>query len=297
MSGAASGPNADGLRRDARGERLALFGLTLPALALVVITMVLPVGWLFALSFFADDGSLSLVHYARLADQPSYARIFRATFEISALATAICIVLGYPLAYVLSQLPTRWANICMIGVLMPFWTSILVRTYAWLVLLQRQGLINTWGLKLGLWEAPLPLVHNLTGTVIGMVHVMLPFLVLPLYGSMRAIDRDYLKAAANLGASPARAFWMVFFPLSLPGLFAGTLIVFILCLGFYVTPAVLGGGRVIMVANRIANDIEIFFNWGAASALGVVLLVLTMIVLYAASRLVRLDRMFGGHGT
>ena len=292
-----AGPNADGLRRDARGERLALFGLTLPALALVVITMVLPVGWLFALSFFADDGSLSLVHYARLVDQPSYARIFRATFEISALATAICIVLGYPLAYVLSQLPTRWANVCMIGVLMPFWTSILVRTYAWLVLLQRQGLINTWGLKLGLWEAPLPLVHNLTGTVIGMVHVMLPFLILPLYGSMRAIDRDYLKAAANLGASPTRAFWMVFFPLSLPGLFAGTLIVFILCLGFYVTPAVLGGGRVIMVANRIANDIEIFFNWGAASALGVVLLVLTMIVLYVASRLVRLDRMFGGHGT
>jgi putative spermidine/putrescine transport system permease protein/spermidine/putrescine transport system permease protein len=292
-----TGPNADGLRRDARGERLALFGLTLPALALVVITMILPVGWLFALSFFADDGSLSLVHYARLVDQPSYARIFRATFEISALATAICIVLGYPLAYVLSQLPTRWANICMIGVLMPFWTSILVRTYAWLVLLQRQGLINTWGLKLGLWEAPLPLVHNLTGTVIGMVHVMLPFLVLPLYGSMRAIDRDYLKAAANLGASPTRTFWMVFFPLSLPGLFAGTLIVFILCLGFYVTPAVLGGGRVIMVANRIANDIEIFFNWGAASALGVVLLVLTMVVLYVASRLVRLDRMFGGHGT
>lgn len=290
-------PNADGLRADAQGERLALFGLTLPALALVVITMILPVGWLFALSFFADDGSLSLVHYQRLIDQPSYARIFRATFEISALATAICIVLGYPLAYVLSQLPTRWANICMIGVLMPFWTSILVRTYAWLVLLQRQGLINTWGLKLGLWEAPLPLVHNLTGTVIGMVHVMLPFLVLPLYGSMRAIDRDYLKAAANLGASPARAFWMVFFPLSLPGLFAGTLIVFILCLGFYVTPAVLGGGRVIMVANRIANDIEIFFNWGAASALGVVLLVLTMIVLYVASRIVRLDRMFGGHGT
>jgi ABC-type spermidine/putrescine transport system permease subunit I len=297
VSNGLAGPNADGLRRDARGERFALFGLALPALALVVVTMVLPVGWLFALSFFADDGSLSLVHYARLAEQPSYARIFRATFEISALATAICIVLGYPLAYVLSQLPTRWANICMIGVLLPFWTSILVRTYAWLVLLQRQGLINSWGLKLGLWEAPLPLVHNLTGTVIGMVHVMLPFLVLPLYGSMRAIDRDYLKAAANLGASPTGAFWMVFFPLSLPGLFAGTLIVFILCLGFYVTPAVLGGGRVIMVANRIANDIEIFFNWGAASALGVVLLVLTMIVLYVASRLVRLDRMFGGHGT
>jgi ABC-type spermidine/putrescine transport system permease subunit I len=177
-------------------------------------------------------------------------------------------------------------------VLMPFWTSILVRTYAWLVLLQRQGLINSWGIKLGLWDEPLALVHNLTGTLIGMVHIMLPFLILPLYGSMRAIDRDYLKAAANLGASPTRAFWLVFFPLSLPGLLAGSLIVFILCLGFYVTPALLGGGKVIMVANRIANDIEIFFNWGAASALGVVLLGLTAIILFAAARLVRLDRLF-----
>jgi ABC-type spermidine/putrescine transport system permease subunit I len=294
---AAVKPNEAGLRRDALGERIALFGLGLPALGLVLVTMVVPVGWLFYLSLFADDGSLSLVNYRRLVEQPSYGRIFLATFEISGLATAICIVLGYPLAYVLSQLRPRIANLCMIGVLMPFWTSILVRTYAWLVLLQRQGLINGWGIKLGLWDEPLTLVHNLIGTLIGMVHIMLPFLVLPIYGSMRAIDRDYLKAAANLGASPTRAFWLVFFPLSLPGLFAGALIVFILCLGFYVTPAVLGGGKVIMVANRIANDIEIFFNWGAASALGVVLLVLTAIVLYAASRLVRLDRVFGGHGT
>jgi putative spermidine/putrescine transport system permease protein/spermidine/putrescine transport system permease protein len=187
------------------------------------------------------------------------------------------------------------ANLCMIGLLMPFWTSILVRTYAWLVLLQRQGLVNSWGTKLGLWDAPVTLVYNLNGTLIGMVHIMLPFLILPVYGSMRTIDRDYMKAAVNLGASPTRAFWQVFLPLSLPGLFAGALIVFILCLGVYVTPATLGGGKVIMVANRIANDIEIFFNWGAASALGVVLLILTMIVLYAASRLMRLDRIFGGH--
>jgi putative spermidine/putrescine transport system permease protein/spermidine/putrescine transport system permease protein len=180
---------------------------------------------------------------------------------------------------------------------MPFWTSILVRTYAWLVLLQRQGLINKWAMQLGLWDQPVTLVYNWTGTLLGMVHIMLPFLILPLYGSMRAIDRDYLKAAANLGAAPTRAFWLVFLPLSLPGLFAGALIVFILCLGFYVTPAILGGGKVIMVANRIANDIEIFFNWGAASALGVVLLVLTGIVLYLATRLVRLDRALGGHGT
>ena len=190
----------------------------------------------------------------------------------------------------------RAANLCLIGVVMPFWTSILVRTYAWLVLLQRQGLVNDWGIGLGLWKEPLTLVYNMPATLIGMVHIMLPFLVLPLYGSMRAIDHDYLRAAANLGAWPALAFRQVFLPLSLPGLFAGATIVFILCLGFYVTPAVLGGGKVIMVANRVATDIEMFFNWGAARALGAVLLAATFAVLYAASRLVRLDRILGGHG-
>jgi ABC-type spermidine/putrescine transport system permease subunit I len=149
-------------------------------------------------------------------------------------------------------------------------------------------------MELGLWDAPLPLVHNLAGTLIGMVHIMLPFLVLPVLGSMRAIDRDYVKAAASLGASPTRAFWSVFFPLSLPGLLAGALIVFIICLGFYVTPAVLGGGKVILVSNQIANDIELFFNWGAASALGVVLLVITLVVLVLAARLSRGAGLFGG---
>jgi putative spermidine/putrescine transport system permease protein/spermidine/putrescine transport system permease protein len=219
-----------------------------------------------------------------------------ATFEISAVTTAICVVIGYLLAYMLVQLSPRRAALCMIGVLMPFWTSILVRTYAWLVLLQRDGLINEWGTRLGFWKTPLALVYNLDGTVLGLVHILLPFLVLPVYGSMRAIDEDYLKAAANLGASPIVAFWRVFFPLSQPGLFAGAVIVFILCLGSYVTPAVLGGGKVLMVANAVASDVELFFNWGAASAFGAVLLLLTAVLLYAASRVVRLDRIFGGPG-
>ena len=143
--------------------------------------MLLPVAWLFWLSFLADDGSFSLEHYRRMLEQPSYGRTFLTTFEVSLLTTAICIVLGYPLAYALSQLPPRVANLCLIAVLLPFWTSLLVRTYAWLVLLQRKGLINNWGMRLGWWDEPLALVHNLTGTLIGMVHIMLPFLVLPLY--------------------------------------------------------------------------------------------------------------------
>jgi ABC-type spermidine/putrescine transport system permease subunit I len=292
----AAAPNARGLRRDERVERLTLMSLGGPAVLLALVTMVLPVAWLFGLSFLADDGSLSLMHYRRMLEQPSYARIFVATFKVSFITTAVCIVLGYPLAYVLAQLPRRVANLLLIAVMLPFWTSLLVRTYAWLVLLQRQGLVNTWGMALGLWDEPLVLVNNLFGTLVGMVHIMLPFLVLPVYGAMRAIDRDYLKAAANLGASPTVAFWRVFFPLSLPGLLAGSLIVFIICLGFYVTPAVLGGGKVIMVSNQIASDIELFFNWGAASSLGVVLLALTLVFLWIASRLTRLDRVLGEGG-
>ncbi|MGB3316764.1 MAG: ABC transporter permease, partial [Albidovulum sp.] len=160
--------------------------------------------------------------------------------------------------------------------------------------LQRQGLLNRWAIELGLWDEPLKLVHNMTGTLIGMVHIMLPFLVLPLFGSMKAISPDLLRASSNLGASPSRAFWTVFFPLSLPGLFAGALIVFVLSLGFFVTPAVLGGGKVIMVSMQIASNIELFFNWGAASALGVVLLALTLGILFAASRFLKLDTIFGG---
>ncbi len=286
--------HAEGLKRDARRERLALMGLSSPALLLVLVVLVIPVGWLFYVSFIGADGQFSLENYQRMTTRKSYARIFQKTFEVSIITTGICILIGYPLAYFLSQLPSRIANICLITVLLPFWTSLLVRTYAWLVLLQKRGLVNEWAIDLGLWDEPLKIVHNMTGTLIGMVHIMLPFLVLPLYGSMRALNRDYLKAASNLGASPMRSFWTVFFPLSTPGLFAGSLIVFVLCLGFFVTPAVLGGGKVIMVSMKIASNIELFVNWGAASALGVVLLVLTMLILWLAARFLRLDQMAGG---
>jgi len=258
------------------------------------VILVIPVGWLFYVSFIGADGTFSLENYERMIKRRSYARIFQTTFEVSLITTGLCILIGYPLAYFMSQLPLKWANLCLITVLLPFWTSLLVRTYAWLVLLQRQGLVNDWGISLGLWEEPIKMVHNLTGTLIGMVHIMLPFLILPVYGAMRAIDRDYMKAASNLGASPARAFWTVFFPLSTPGLFAGALMVFILCLGFFVTPAVLGGGKVILVSMQIVSNIELFVNWGAASALGVVLLMLTVGALWIASRFVRLEQMTGG---
>ena len=285
---------ADGLRRDERLERLKLFGLSSPAILLVLVILVIPVGWLFFVSFIGADGQFSMENYERMITRKSYFRIFITTFKISLFATALCILIGYPLAYFMSQLPNRIANLCMITVLLPFWTSLVVRTYAWLVLLQKRGLVNDWAISLGLWDEPIKMVHNMTGTLIGMVHIMLPFLILPVYSAMKQIDRDLLKAASNLGASPRRAFWTVFFPLSTPGLFAGALMVFVLCLGFFVTPAVLGGGKVIMVSMKIVSNIELFVNWGAASALGVVLLTLTVLVLWIASRFLNLENIAGG---
>ena len=194
----------------------------------------------------------------------------------------------------MSQLPRHAANLCLVLVFIPFWTSLLVRTYAWLVLLQRKGLINSWLLDLGLIDAPIRLVHNYTGTVIGMLHIMLPFLILPTYNALKSIDRTYLLAAANLGATPARAFWTVFFPLSMPGVIAGSLLVFILCLGFYVTPALLGGGKVTMVSMQIQQNAALYFDWGAASALGVVLLAATILLFLVVARSLSLEKLMGG---
>ena len=283
--------NQKELRRLAASDSYTFFGLTLPYLLMVIALIAIPVGWLFYLSFIGRDGTLSLENYERMWKSKAYIKIFITTFKISILTTIICAAIGYPLSYFMSQLSKKWANICMVAVLIPFWTSLLVRTYAWLVLLQKKGLVNNILIDAGIIAEPLKFVHNTSGTLIGMFHIMLPFLILPLYANMRAIDKDCMKAASSLGATPTRAFWTVFLPLSLPGLMAGLLIVFVLCLGFYVTPAILGGGKVIMAAMKISTNIEMYFNWGAASALGVVLLVVTGIILFVASKLVSLDQL------
>lgn len=281
------------LTADRRRERLLMAALCAPALVLILAIVFLPVGWLSWLSFFNDAGDFSGGNYARLVEKRSYIGTFKTTFLISIVVTLVCLVVGYPLAYMLAQLPRRAAALCMIGVILPFWTSVLVRTYAWLVILQRKGLVNDWLIALGIVDEPIQLVHNFGGVVVGMSQVLLPFLVLPLYASMRAIDRDYLRAAMSLGASPTGTFWQVFFPLSVPGLVAGMVLIFVLCLGFFVTPALMGGGTVIMWAMRIEETVSLYANWGAASALGVVLLIVTLICLYGFARLFRLGNLIG----
>ncbi len=287
-------PNRDRLKRAALREGVSVSVLSLPALLLVFFGLILPCGWLLLLSFVGADGSLSWENYQRMIDSPSYYRIFVTTFQISLLTTLICVALGYPLAYVITLLPKSLVALALLAVLLPFWTSMLVRTYAWLVILQNNGVINSMLIRNGIIDAPIALVHNFTGTLIGTAHIMLPFLVLPLYNAMRSIDRGLILAAANLGASPTVRFWTVYFPLTLPGLIAGALLVFVLSLGFYITPAILGGGRVIMAAMRIQSSVALYANWGAASAIAAVLLLATIIFLLISLWLSR--HVFGSRG-
>jgi ABC-type spermidine/putrescine transport system permease subunit I len=284
--------NAAGLLRYRRREQGVFLGLSAPAILIVLLVAVVPVLWLSSLSFFNAAGQLSAENYERIFGSALYRNTFVVTLQISVAVTLACIILGYPLCYWLANMPQRRAAILLVFVLVPFWTSVLVRTYAWLVLLQRNGIINETLLTIGLIDEPLRLAHNLTGSIIGMIHIMLPFLVLPLYATMRSIDEDLVRAAIALGSSPRSAFWRVYLPMSLPGLFAGTVLVFILSLGFYVTPALLGGGRVQMLAQRIESTITVHANWGAASALGVVLLLIALAMLWAMNRVFGLDKLF-----
>ena len=284
------GLNVAGIRADARRESGTLAGLTSPAFLVLGLLLFLPVGWLFWLSLF-DDTGFTLDNYRRMVVEPAYVSIFLTTFKLSVLVTVLSVLFGYPVAYMIAFLPSRAASLCLTLVLVPFWTALLVRTYAWLVILQRRGVVNTVLMDWGVIAEPLQLVHNFTGTTIGMLHIMIPFLVLPLYANMRAIDRDYVRAAASLGASPAAAFWRVYLPLSVPGLAAGTVMVFVICLGFYVTPQFLGGGRVTTISMKIQQNIATYFDWGAASSLGVVLFAVTLAVFWGFSRLFPLRRL------
>lgn len=281
----AMGENVSALSRQALMEQVRLLSLSMPALLLVGFVVLIPIAWLFWLSF-QDASGFTLVHYQRIL-HPSYGLTLQTTFQLAFLVTAVCVLLGYPLAYLAAQMSPARARLVLMCVLFPFWTSLLVRTYAWLVLLQRRGQINTWLQDWGLTDAPLRLVHNFTGTAIGMVHIMLPFMILPLYAAMKSIDENYMRAAANLGATPMQAFRQVYVPLSLPGLGAGVMVVFVMSLGFYVTPALLGGGRVMMWAMQIERSLAVYSDWGAASALGVVLLVITLAMLWLFSRVTR----------
>lgn len=225
------------------------------------------------------------------ADEAIFRRVFGRTLWISGLVTLTCLVLGYPVAHLLAMMPARTANLLMFFVLLPFWTSVLVRTTAWLVLLQRSGVVNDFLLKLGAISHPLELVFNRIGVLIAMTHVLLPFMILPLYGVMKGIDPHHVRAARSLGANAAVAFVRVYLPQTLPGISAGCLIVMISALGFYITPAIVGGAKEHMVSTFIVHYVDILLNWGQASALASILLILVLLLYVIWNRLVGIDKM------
>lgn len=260
----------------------------LPALVLVLVFFVLPVAALLTRSF--TEPVVGLQNYVELLGGTTYLKIFFNTFFVAAVVTVISLVVGFPVAWALAIMPRRAANIVFAIVLLSMWTNLLARTYAWMVLLQRTGVINKTLMALGLIDAPLAMVNNLVGVTIGMTYIMLPFIVIPLYGVIRKIDPMILQAAALCGANRRQAFFGVLLPLALPGMASGALMVFVMSLGYFVTPALLGGTANMMLAELIAQFVQSLVNWGMGGAAALALLVVTL-SLYALQL-----RLFGAAG-
>ena len=257
-----------------------------PLLVLLLVVFDLPLLFTLGLSIHGKDG-VTLDRYSELLGTPAYLGVLASTLRVSLIATLVNVLVGYPLAYWIKGLRPRGRGIALACVLLPFWVSILVRTYAWIVVLGNGGLVNRFLLWSGLIDDPISFLYAEFGVTVGMTNVLLPFLVLPLYAAMSRIDDRLLQAASSLGASRWTIFWRVFFPLTVPALAAAALLVFMLSLGFYITPAILGGGKVAMVGNLLDILINQIPRWETAAALAAVLLALTLAIYLVYARLSR----------
>ena len=275
-----------------RRDTIRYLLILLPALLVLLALFVYPLVGIADRSVYRPRAGYTLDFYRQIFRVPVYLQVIGRTFRTAALVTLSCLALGYPLAYLLATLRPRIARLLLIVVILPFFTSIIVRTYAWMVLLGRNGIVNQYLAWLGLTDAPLPLLYNQGGVLLGMTYVLLPYMVLTLYSVMRGIDPGLVRAAHSLGASRWQAFRRVFLPLSRPGIAGGTLLVFILSLGFFITPALMGGPTDVMIAMLIEREVEFTLNWSFASALAVILLALTLIGFAGYNRVVRLERIF-----
>jgi putative spermidine/putrescine transport system permease protein len=270
----------EGLRR-AFGDRWLL--LIAPALVFLGIFFLYPLGDMLVRSF--TEPTTGLGNYETFFESEVYRRVLLRTLTTAAIVTAVCVLLAYPYAYLMTLVSHRWRVVMVAVVLLPFWTSLLVRTYAWIILLQDTGLINDGLRSLGVGEVGL--IRNQLGVTIGMAQILLPFAVLPLYAVMQGIDRKLLAAAEGLGARPAVAFLRVYVPLSMPGVLAGSMLVFILALGFYVTPALLGSPDNALFSQLIVQQVSDLLNFGLGSAMATILLVAVLLILALLARFVR----------
>jgi len=263
----------------------------LPILIFLAVFFVYPLFKMFLLSCF--DPNFTLKHYIRLYDTPLYVEVILLTFKLSIICTFFSLLLGYPVAYLLNHVSSNARNILTVLVVIPFWTSLLVRIYAWMVILGRFGVINSLLLKAGVITSPFDLLYNTFSVTVGMIHFLLPFMIFSIYSVMSGIDKNLTRAAYILGAGPIRAFIRIFLHLSLPGVGAGSLIVFILAIGFFVTPALLGGRKDLVISMLIENQVNVQLNWPFAAAIGFVLLIFTLIIFNIANRYLGVSRIWG----
>jgi putative spermidine/putrescine transport system permease protein len=270
--------------------RLSHPALVLPLVAYLAAFYAYPVAAMMLRSI-AEPG-WTLENFRRVFENPVYLHVLWLTFRVGVIVTTAALLLGFPVAYVLARIDRAKSNLLMMLVLLPFWTSILVRTYAWMVLLGRQGLVNQFLLAIGAIDEPVQLLNTSFAVYVAMVHILLPFMILPLYSVIRGIDGNLLRAAEGLGATPLGVFRQVLLPLALPGLSAGCLLVFILALGFFITPALVGGPRDLMIAVLIQQQVELF-NWPFASALAVVLLAAALLVFAGFARTLGIPEALG----
>jgi ABC-type spermidine/putrescine transport system permease subunit I len=264
--------------------------LVLPLLLYLGIFYAYPVAAMMFRSI--HEPSWTLANFAKIFQTGAYLGVLWLTIRISFVVTVLALLLGYPVAYVLARIGRTKSNLLMILVLVPLWTSILVRTYAWMVLLGRQGLINQLLIALGVIEEPIRLLNTTFAVYVAMVHVLLPLMILPLYGVLRSIDENLMRAAQGLGATPRGVFRQVVLPLSVPGISAGCLLVFILALGFFITPALVGGPQDLMISVLIQQQVDLI-NWPFASALAVVLLAAALAIFAVFVHLVGVEQAFG----
>ncbi len=270
--------------------------LSLPLTLLLIAPLILLLGWAFFLPIgrllltSVTDPAPGLGNYRRLWAEPLYLQVILRTILIALACTVSCLLLGYPAAAAMARPGKLMPKLAAVCVLVPLWTSALVRSYAWIALMERRGVINTVLMDWGVIARPLTMLYTNGAVLVGMTHILLPFMVLPIYSALRSLPADLPNAAANLGAGAVRIFLTVVLPLSLPGVFAGCLLVFVMSLGFYITPALLGGPRTLMIATLIGQQATELLNWPFAGAISCVLLVLSVGLTVAFKRLLRLDR-------
>lgn len=277
-------------RKPPARTRLSHPALVLPLLVYLTAFYAYPVAAMMLRS--VTEPGWTLENFRHAFENPVYLHVLWLTFRVGLVVTMAALVLGFPVAYVLARLDRTRSNLLMMLVLLPFWTSILVRTYAWMVLLGRQGLVNQFLLAIGAVDQPVQLLNTTFAVYVAMVHILLPFMILPLYSVIRGIDGTLLRAAEGLGATPVGVFRQVLLPLALPGVSAGCLLVFILAIGFFITPALVGGPRDLMIAVLIQQQVELF-NWPFASALAVILLAAALLVFTLFARTLGVTEVLG----